>query len=239
MSLMDHNGWRIDDLAQKAGLPVDTIRYYQREGLLPPAQRAGRCKMYGPVHLTRLERIRELQQRRFSLAAIRALIDDAGSTGLRAVFTDAGGAKEYSLDEMAELAGVDGTIISAICKAGLLREPRQYGRATYDGDDLEMLHAVAALWNLGLPVKAIAAIARIYTEGVEQMQRRVMDVFGGSNEVEWDPGEYEQVYELARASAGILLDATRRIVDYTHHRTLQRLTLDALAEDQAESGRRA
>ena len=71
------------------------------------------------------------------------------------------------------------------------------------------------------------------------MQRRVMDVFGGGNEVEWDPGEYEQVYELARASAGILLDATRRIVDYTHHRTLQRLTLDALAEDQAESGRRA
>ena len=228
---MDWDGWRIDDLARKAGLAVDTIRYYQREGLLPPAQRAGRCKMYGPAHLARLEKIRELQQRRFSLAAIRALISDAASTGLRAVFTDADGAKQYSLEEMAELVGVDETLTAALCEAGLLREPREYGRATYDGDDLEMLRAVAALRDLGLPIKAVAAIARIYSKGVEHMQRRVIDIFAGSREVEWDPGQFERVYELTRASAGILLDATRRIVDYTYRRTLQRLTLDALAEE--------
>src|SRR5258708_35863207 len=56
--------WRIDDLAHRAGLTVDTIRFYQREGLLPPAQREGRTKVYGLLHLERLERIRELQERR-------------------------------------------------------------------------------------------------------------------------------------------------------------------------------
>jgi hypothetical protein len=50
--------WRIDDLAQRAGITVDTIRYYQREGLLPPAERAGRANLYTGEHLARLERIK-------------------------------------------------------------------------------------------------------------------------------------------------------------------------------------
>ena len=33
--------WRIDELAQRAGLTVDTIRYYSREGLLQTAGEAG------------------------------------------------------------------------------------------------------------------------------------------------------------------------------------------------------
>ena len=70
--------WRIDELAQRAGVAVDTIRYYQREGLLPPGERSGRSMRYGPVHLERLERIRALQARRFSLAAIRELLDHDG-----------------------------------------------------------------------------------------------------------------------------------------------------------------
>jgi len=54
---------RIDELARRAGLTVDTIRFYQREGLLPPAQRAGRAKVYGQDHLARLAQIRDLQTR--------------------------------------------------------------------------------------------------------------------------------------------------------------------------------
>ena len=71
-------GLRIDDLAQRAGLTVDTIRYYQREGLLPPGAREGRHRVYGPDHLRRLTRIKELQARRFSIAAIRAACSKIG-----------------------------------------------------------------------------------------------------------------------------------------------------------------
>src|SRR6476646_5315117 len=78
--------WRIDELAQRAGVAVDTIRYYQREGLLPAGERAGRSMRYGPAHLERLERIRALQSRRFSLAAIRALLDhDGGPSSLESL----------------------------------------------------------------------------------------------------------------------------------------------------------
>ena len=65
-------------------LTVDTIRYYQREGLLP-AGRAGRPgQPLRPRHLERLDRIRELQARRFSLAAIRALLGDERGGSSRA-----------------------------------------------------------------------------------------------------------------------------------------------------------
>ena len=97
--------WRIDDLAQRAGLTVDTIRFYQREGLLPPAERSGRAKVYGPTHLERLGRIRELQERRFSLAAIRALLD-ADRPGMIEGIFGSGGA-EYDLDALVERSGIE------------------------------------------------------------------------------------------------------------------------------------
>ena len=40
--------WRIDELAQRAGVAVDTIRYYQREGLLPSGERSGRTPPLRP-----------------------------------------------------------------------------------------------------------------------------------------------------------------------------------------------
>ena len=67
--------WRIDDLSRHTGVSVDTIRFYQREHLLPAPEREGRHKIYGDVHVARLGKIRELQARRFSHAAIRAFLD--------------------------------------------------------------------------------------------------------------------------------------------------------------------
>src|SRR5688572_2853709 len=96
--------WRIDDLARETGLTVDTIRYYQREGLLPPAEREGRHRIYGPQHVRRLGRIRDLQGRRFSIAAIRALVSGDESR-LEGVFADEGEGFRYSYEELVERSG--------------------------------------------------------------------------------------------------------------------------------------
>jgi len=42
--------WRIDELAQRAGIAVDTIRYYQREGLLTSGERNGRTRRNSAAH---------------------------------------------------------------------------------------------------------------------------------------------------------------------------------------------
>ena len=46
-----------------ADVSVDTIRFYQKRQLLPPPRREGRIAWYGPEHVERLARIKDLQRR--------------------------------------------------------------------------------------------------------------------------------------------------------------------------------
>ncbi len=61
----------IDDLAQRAGVPVRTVRYYIAEGILPPASSRGKSATYGEEHLAKLRLARLLADRRVLLADIR------------------------------------------------------------------------------------------------------------------------------------------------------------------------
>ena len=65
---------RVEQLAARADVTVDTIRYYQSKGLLDPPRREGRVAWYGQRHLERLSRIRSLQGRGFTLATIARLV---------------------------------------------------------------------------------------------------------------------------------------------------------------------
>jgi DNA-binding transcriptional MerR regulator len=60
----------IDQLAERTGITVRTIRFYAQRGLLPPPVLRGRTGLYGPDHLARLELVSELSALGFSLAAI-------------------------------------------------------------------------------------------------------------------------------------------------------------------------
>lgn len=71
----DRPTYTVDELARASGLTTTTIRLYQGKGLLPGPEIRGRVGHYGPSHLARLRLIAALQQRGFSLAAIRVLVD--------------------------------------------------------------------------------------------------------------------------------------------------------------------
>jgi Cd(II)/Pb(II)-responsive transcriptional regulator len=66
---------KIGELAQKAGVDVQTIRYYEREGLLDaPARTGSGYRAYGPQHLERLTFVRHCRSLDMPLAEIRRLI---------------------------------------------------------------------------------------------------------------------------------------------------------------------
>lgn len=69
--------WRIGQLARMAGVSDHTLRHYDRIGLLTPAAVDGATgyRWYGAAELTRLERIRGLQQLGLSLRQIADLVD--------------------------------------------------------------------------------------------------------------------------------------------------------------------
>lgn len=66
---------RIGDLAKRSGCEVVTIRYYEKEGLLPkPARSSGNFRLYGDAHIERLQFIRHCRSLDMTLREIRALL---------------------------------------------------------------------------------------------------------------------------------------------------------------------
>lgn len=66
---------KIGDLAQAAVCPVETVRYYEREGLLPaPARSSGNYRLYGPQHVERLRFIRHCRSLDMTHDEIRMLL---------------------------------------------------------------------------------------------------------------------------------------------------------------------
>ena len=67
---------RISDLAKRGGVGVETIRFYQRKGLLdaPPGKGTG-GRHYGTDDVRRLRYIRKAQTAGFTLSEIAELID--------------------------------------------------------------------------------------------------------------------------------------------------------------------
>ncbi|MGA0586526.1 heavy metal-responsive transcriptional regulator [Dyella sp. KRB-257] len=65
----------IGAVAKRAGVPIDTIRYYEREGLLPePLRRASGYRSYGEGAVTQLRFIRRAKALGFTLEEIRDLL---------------------------------------------------------------------------------------------------------------------------------------------------------------------
>lgn len=76
---------RISELAQATGVDVDTIRYYEKEGLLPPpARQANGYRAYAASHLERLAFVRHCRALDMSLADVRGLLAalDGQGTGV-------------------------------------------------------------------------------------------------------------------------------------------------------------
>jgi len=67
--------YKISDLARRAQCPAQTIRYYEREGLLPPPTRsAGNYRLYGDAQVERLSFIRHCRSLDMTLKEIRQLL---------------------------------------------------------------------------------------------------------------------------------------------------------------------
>ncbi|HTL84583.1 MAG TPA: MerR family transcriptional regulator [Acidimicrobiia bacterium] len=226
---MGDGQWRIDELAQKAGLTVDTIRYYAREDLLAAPERSGRHKLYGPEHLDRLERIKELQSQRFSLAAIRALLN-VDRPGLENLFVTQG--HSYSREDLIARSGLDPALVARLCEVGLLPDPTTLGRDAYDDNDLALLRAVGELRDIGMTETILVSLGEIYVRHFSALQADVHAMLAG-NDRDWDHDELVAIQRQLTANTDRMIPAVDRVLNYVHQRTIQRLTLEAVRTAQA------
>ena len=91
----------IGELADRTGVNIETIRYYERVGLLPPPPRTqGKHRAYDERHAQRLAFIRRSRELGFSINDIRALLQLADQDGLACT-----AAKEVTLRHLADVRG--------------------------------------------------------------------------------------------------------------------------------------
>jgi MerR family mercuric resistance operon transcriptional regulator len=64
----------IGELSRRTGCNIETIRYYERIGLIPPPPRRGRYRSYGGEDVARLAFVRRARELGFTLVEVRALL---------------------------------------------------------------------------------------------------------------------------------------------------------------------
>ncbi|HWW53596.1 MAG TPA: MerR family transcriptional regulator [Acidimicrobiales bacterium] len=221
--------WRIDELAYRSGVSVDTIRFYQRDGLLPPSQREGRAAVYGLAHLRRLEQIRDLQARHFSLGAVKALLAESRLEAIQAMFSVDEGM--LSRDQLVTSSGVNPEVIDQVEAVGLLMDPAESGRTGYDRADVEALAAVRRLLELGMPPEVVVFLARLYAEHFSSMQDQVAALFQGDGPLEWEEASRNAFIGGLGERVGEVFELTAQLLNYAHRATVRRMTLQTPVPD--------
>lgn len=177
----------IDDLARAAGVVTSTVRLYRNKGLLPPPLKRGRVGWYTPAHLGRLRLITQLQDRGFSLAGIKELLDgmDKGES-LRGVLGLGEGASTWTAEDpevmpLAELAShlpdveLDAAMVSRVIGLGLVE-------LSDDGTDVVVrspafLRIGSELVTLGVPADVVLDEYEWLRAEAERMADRFTEVF--------------------------------------------------------------
>lgn len=71
----DHGVYGISVAAELSGIPVQSLRLYERYGLVTPARSSGGTRRYSADDLTRLKRISGLVEAGVNLAGIARILD--------------------------------------------------------------------------------------------------------------------------------------------------------------------
>ena len=179
--------YRVEQLAAACDVSVDTVRFYQSRGLLRQPAREGRLAWYDDSHADRIRRIRDLQAKGLTLAAIARVVDGSPATSdvdLAAAVAVARGdgdggqaAATLTLDELATASGVPGSLIQAAEREGIAIGRRVAGEMRYSLADAEVMRTALRLLEFGLPVGELLALAREADAALRAIAVRAVELF--------------------------------------------------------------
>ena len=216
MADADRVTFRVEELAAEAGIGVDTVRYYQGLGLLPPTGRQGRSVVYETVHLTRLRTIRALADDGFTLAQIKRLLDESGHPLLMSL---AGTVVGLSRAELAERSGLAPSLIDMAASAGLIEPLGGDGEERFSPDVAPMLAAGLSLLEAGFPLDQLAALAARHATGVEAVVDEAIDLF----KEHVRSGQSDSPEDLAKLFRTLVTHVTRLVAQHFHHTVVSRV----------------
>jgi len=119
----------IGELSRRTACKVETVRYYERIGLLPKArrERGGRFRRYDSDDVARLRFIRRARQLGFTLDEVRGLLRLVAGQGenIRAKARSVAAAHVADIREkIADLQAMEAVLSNAICECEASRQTR-------------------------------------------------------------------------------------------------------------------
>ena len=219
--------YRIEQLARTAGVAVDTIRFYQGKGLLDAPRRDGRVTWYGDGHLERLRRIRDLQQRGFTLTVIQRFLAgelEPSDESLVAAVTRPTSPQTLTLAELADRSGVAAPLLKSLEKAGLLVPIETDDEPVYPAEDLEAIAAGMQLIAAGVPLSELMDLAKDYSAAVDRTARQAVELFDHHvrERIQSEGGEPDTAERSLLELFNQLLDASGTLVRHHFQRTVLR-----------------
>lgn len=176
--------YRVEQLAAACDVSVDTVRYYQSRGLLPPPAREGRVAWYGPEHAERIRDVRSLQSKGLTLAAIKRALDaqlERTDLDLAAAVAVARGETAeddlLTLDAFATQAGVPASLIQAVEREGIHLGVTDDRETRYSSADIQTVRAALRLLEFGLPLRELLGLARDANAAMVDLATRAVELF--------------------------------------------------------------
>lgn len=170
---------KVGRVAEAAGVSVQTVHFYRREGLLtPPVKTARNMAYYDPVCVEEIRLIRELQATRYlPLSVIKVILrakregqDAAHIQEMRSFLGDMfrpleGGMEgaRLSLAELADASGLPVATLHELEGIGLLLPGEEEGNRRYDDVDVAICRTVKCLLDQGLNLSDLG-VYRAYVE---------------------------------------------------------------------------
>jgi DNA-binding transcriptional MerR regulator len=146
---------RVEELSARAGVSVDTIRYYQSKGLLPAPRRQGRVAWYDDDHLERIARVRSLQSRGFTLATILRLVNGELDAADEALLGELAGS---GLSETGTAPGTTPHITSNLTSGEIGSDPSREDGSPPQPIEPELFTIEALALRTGVPLPLLRAV---------------------------------------------------------------------------------
>ena len=211
---------RIDELAQRVGLPSRTIRFYNTQGLLPAPLMRGRVAFYTQEHVQVLLIIRELkEQQNQPLDVIKHLLEIRAQQGdlhmnlalkqrLRFIPGEESD-QRFSMTELAQRCGISVERIQELLAQELLFPAEIEGELFFSNDDVLLAELYQHLEMLGLPL-ALATLLRfqlrqLVRSEIAAYEQNLLPIWKESNlSLEQQTEQFEQMLTLTDTLISIM-----------------------------------
>lgn len=228
---------RIGELAKRSGVPIATLKFYLREGLIAPTRKSGRTmSWYDPALAARVQAIKELQHQQFlPLDVIREALERdakapdelAAAEAIAKVLTrHAGTRRAKTRSEILERGMASERELEVLAAMGLA-VPGSDGR--YRGDDLAVLSTLGAARKAGITADMLPfTVVNEYLVALRALVAAELKLFRDGVIKRAGPGKVAELTTVAT-------ELSERLVVLIRRRLLIPTLTKLMEEDRADS----